>query len=153
MADLLQAYILGLASAQAGSDLKPLAEKARAYIIDLGAKFSGHVLKPGTGESKSAAQIFQIVPRQDELAENPPVHLLQVRTVASHPAPAVGTGTLQVFVSETGPTALVSWAGKDRVYYRDSMGSGWSDVREIKLNDSFDINKAYEVLSQRVQNR
>ena len=153
MADLLQAYILGLASAQAGSDLKPLAEKARAYIIDLGAKFSGHVLKPGTGESKSAAQIFQIVPRQDELAENPPVHLLQVRTVASHPAPAVGTGTLQVFVSETGPTALVSWAGKDRVYYRDSMGTGWSDVREIKLNDSFDINKAYEVLSQRVQNR
>jgi len=153
MADLLQSYILSLSPAPAGSDFKPLAEKARAYIIDLGAKFSGHVLRSGAGESKAASQIFQIVPRQDELAENPPTHLLQVRIAASRPAPVVGTGAIQVFVSETGANALVSWAGNDRVYYRDSMATGWSEVREVKLTDSFDINKAYDVLNQRVQNR
>jgi hypothetical protein len=153
MADLLQAYIVSQGFSQLSDDLKPLADKARAYIIELGAKFSGRPLKPAPGEAKSLAQIFQIAPRLDGMPENPPTHLLQVRTVSSRPAPAIGSGTVRVFVSETGASALVSWAGKDRVYYRDSQGTGWSGVRELKLNDNFDLNKAYEVLNQRVQNR
>lgn len=153
MADLLQAYILSQGFSQVVDDLKPLADKARAYIIDLGAKFSGRVLNPGPGEAKSVAQIFQIAPRLEGMPENPPTHLLQARPISSRPAPAIGSGTVRVFVSETGASSLVSWAGKDRVYYRDSQGSGWSGVRELKLNDSIDLNKAYEVLNQRVQNR
>jgi hypothetical protein len=154
MANLLRSYLLSLSPPAGPPDFAPLAEKARAYIIDLGAKFSGHVLKPATAEAKSGdAQIFQIVPRQEELAQNPPVYLLAVRTLASRPAPAVGTGAIQVFVSEMGTNALVSWAGTDRVYYRDSIGNGWSAVRELKLNDSINLNKAYDVLNQRVQNR
>ncbi|HEV8582643.1 MAG TPA: hypothetical protein VGX68_26545 [Thermoanaerobaculia bacterium] len=153
MADLLQTYILSQGFSQVVDDLKPLADKARAYIIDLGAKFSGRVLKPAPGEAKSLAQILQIAPRLDGMPENPPTHLLQVRTVSSRPAPAIGSGTVRVFVSETGASALVSWTGKDRVFYRDSQGDGWSGVRELKLNDNIDLNKAYEVLNQRVQNR
>jgi hypothetical protein len=154
MADLLHGYLLGLgASPATAADYKALAEKVRAYVIDLGAKFSGRVLKPAAGEAKSVAQILQVTPRLDDMPENPPVHLLKVQTVFSRPAPAVGSGPVRVFVSEMATSALVSWTGKDRVYYRDTQGDGWSGVRELKLTDSIDLDRAYEVLRQRVQNR
>lgn len=149
LADLLYAHILAQDSSPGPvNELKPIADDARAYIIDLGAKFSsGRVLK------SSPARLLQIVEKPADDEENPPAHLLQVRTASSRPAPAIGGGIVRVFVSDTGTSLLVSWAGKDRVYYRDSLGNGWSDVRELKLSDSFDLSKAYEVLDQRVQNR
>jgi len=148
MADLLYTFVLNQNPSQAN-----LAEKARAYIIELGAKFSGRPLRPAAGEPSFPAQILQIVPRPAGPGENPPGHLLQVRAAFSRRAPAIGNGTVRVFVSETGASSLVSWTGDDRVYYRDSVGNGWSDVRELKLNESFNLDKGYEVLSQRVQNR
>ncbi len=150
IAELLYAHILDQGSPPGPvNELKPIADDARAYIIDLGAKFSsGQVLK------SVPAQLIQILEKPAEGGEDlPPAHLLQVRTASSRPAPAIGPGAVRVFVSETGANALVSWAGKDRVFYRDSQGNGWSDVRELKLSDSFDLNQAYDVLDQRVQNR
>ncbi len=150
MADLLQAHILGQGSATAPpSDFAPIAEKARAYVIDLGAKFFGQVLK--LPAEASSSQILQIVP---SAAATPATHLLQVRAAFNRPAPPIGSGTVRVFFSETGANALVSWTGENRVYYRDSMGSsGWSEVRELKLSANFNLDKAYEVLRHRVQNR
>ena len=149
LADLLYAHILAQGSSPGPvSELKPIADDARATIIDLGAKFSsGQVLK------STPAQLIQILEKPAEGVDEPPAHLLQVRTASSRPAPAIGAGAVRVFVSETGANALVSWAGKDRVFYRDSVGNGWSDVRELKLSDSLDLNQAYDVLDQRVQNR
>jgi hypothetical protein len=150
LADLLYAHILAGGSPPGPvNDLKPIADDARATIIDLGAKFSsGQVLK------STPAQLFQIVGKPEAGEEEAPAHLLQVRTASSRPVPAIGPGMVRVFVSESGANALVSWATKDRVYYRDSVSAyGWSDVRELKLNDGFDLNRAYEVLDQRVQNR
>lgn len=154
MADLLRVQILQLGGSQTAppSDYKPIAEKARAYIIELGAKFSGRSLVSTTSAAKFFAQFFQIVPEQST-PENPSAHLLWVQTISSRPAPAIGNGTVRVFVSETGANSLVSWAGQDRVYYRDSMGNGWSEVRELKLTANFDLDKAYEVLNHRVRNR
>ncbi len=151
MADLLQSHILSQGSSSTGplSDFRPIAEKARAYVIDLGAKFFGQVLKLPAGESGSA-QILQIVPT---LTGNSAAHLLQVRAAFNRPAPPIGSGTVRVFVSETGANSLVSWTGENRVYYRDSMGGGWSEVRELKLTANFDLDKAYQVLHHRVQNR
>lgn len=150
IAELLYVHILDGGSPPGPvNELKPIADDARAYIIDLGAKFSsGQVLK------SAPAQLIQILEKPAEGGEDlPPAHLLQVRTASSRPAPAIGPGAVRVFVSETGANALVSWTGKDRVFYRDSQGNGWSDVRELKLSDGFDLNQAYEVLDQRVQNR
>src|SRR6185295_12862787 len=150
IAELLYAHILDGGSPPGPvNELKPIADDARAYIIDLGAKFSsGQVLK------SAPAQLIQILEKPAEGGEDlPPAHLLQVRTASSRPAPAIGPGAVRVFVSETGANALVSWTGKDRVFYRDSQGNGWSDVRELKLSDGFDLNQAYDVLDQRVQNR
>jgi hypothetical protein len=153
MADLLHSYILGQGAPALTGNLTGIAEKARAYIIDLGAKFSGRVLKPVAGEAKSSAQILQIVPQMSTMPENPPVHLLQVRTASSRPAPAIGSGPVQIFVSETGASSLISWLVANRIYYRETVGPGWSEIREVKLNESFNLDKAYEVLNQRVQNR
>jgi hypothetical protein len=150
LAELLYAHLLGDGSStDPVEDLKAIAEDARGYLIDLGAKFaSGRVLK------SSPARLLQILETPTDPADdNPPAHLLQVRTASSRPAPAIGGGTVRVFVSDRGTSLLVSWAGKDRVYYRDSQPGGWSDVRELKLNDGMDLNKAYEVLNQRVQSR
>ncbi|HSU85076.1 MAG TPA: hypothetical protein VLR69_21885, partial [Thermoanaerobaculia bacterium] len=77
----------------------------------------------------------------------------QLRTASSRPVPRVGPGTVKLFVSEDGSDVLVSWAQTDKVIYRLSKGAGWTDTLTLALSPTLDINKAYDILGQRVRNR
>lgn len=158
IADQVAAYVAsngGHGGALGPGGIQNIAGGARGYIIDLGAKFTGRGLKDAAAESDTAPS----APRTLEIAASPEnedapaAHIFQVRSASSRPAPEIGAGAVRVFASETGGEILVSWASTDRVTYRISQGSGWSDPREIRLSDSLDLNGVYEILAQRVRRR
>ena len=128
-----------------------LAGLARIHIIDIGAKLSGRGLRNLNG----ASQIAEIEVTPDPsfrvtLPANPTVHLLQFRVAASRPLPEVGAGPVTLFASKTGQDQLIAWAEKDRVKYRVSDGNGWSEAREILFTPGVDLQRAYEILDQRM---
>jgi hypothetical protein len=147
MADQIYDQIL----ADRGDDLLALAEKARASIIEIGVRLSGRGLR-GRGDTAAAkARITEI----DDPQSGPnasPSHLIHFRVAASRAIPQVGNNGVRLFVSDSGEDMLMSWTDRDRVLYRMSRDDGWTDQREIKLSDSVDLDRAYEILAQRVRN-
>ena len=137
--------------ADQGNDLVALAEKVRSSIIDIGVRLGGRGLRDRGDQTK--ARIAEIeAPQPGPVAM--PSHLIHFRVANSLPTPQAGTNNLRMFVSESGEDMLISWMDKDRVLYRISQDSGgWSDQREIKLSDSVTLDRAYEILAQRVRNR
>jgi len=77
-------------------------------------------------------------------------NLIQFRLASNRPAPQVGQGTISLFASETGEDVLVAWAQAERVLYVTSKGNDWNAVREIRLTDSVDLQRAYAILAQRL---
>jgi hypothetical protein len=137
---------------QSTDDLYSLGETARANIIEIGASFSGRGLRDRTeGPKPKIAQVDNPDPKPQSTAP----HLIQLRVVSSRPMPQVGAEGLQLFLSESGEEVLFGWLGKDkdRVYYRMSQENDWTTPREIKLSDSLTLEKAYQILEQRVRNR
>ena len=131
--------------------IEGLAEKARSHIIEIGAKLSGRGLRDG-----DLTKIVQVDDPSGEDTITPTgqaAYLLQLRTASSRPVPRVGPGTVKLFVSEDGSDVLVSWAQTDKVIYRLSKGAGWTDTLTLALSPTLDINKAYDILGQRVRNR
>lgn len=139
-------------------DLRFLGDSARSHIIDLGAKLSGRGLR---NPMKAA-----VVERTEEIAPSAPgspepetprsSNFIQFRLASSRPAPAVGAmdaDALRMFISESGENILIAWPDQNRVLYRDTRGEAWNQVREIKLSDSLDLAKAYEILERLVRNR
>lgn len=138
-------------------DLKKIADGARIHIIDIGAKLSGRGLRTVTGAS------FTV--RTEEIAGSATVpmgadkeptrlsHFLQFRAASSRPVPQVGNGPVTFIASKSGEDVLVAWTGKDRVSYRMSQGDGWSDVREIVFSPTIGLDRAYEILEQKMKNR
>jgi hypothetical protein len=136
-----------------------LADEARATIIELGARLSGRGLRGIThaaaASSTSNIRIVEIAKPTETavIDQTSPSHLIQFRVASNRTAPRVGAGAVKLFASEEGDDVLVSWAQGDRVLYRMSQGSAWSDIREIKLSANVDLKRAYEILDQRVRNR
>jgi hypothetical protein len=131
--------------------IEGLAEKARSHIIEIGAKLSGRGLRDG-----DLTKIVQVDDPSGEDTITPTgqaAYLLQLRMASSRPVPRVGPGTVKLFVSEDGSDVLVSWAQTDKVIYRLSKGAGWTDTLTLALSPTLDINKAYDILGQRVRNR
>lgn len=136
--------------ADQGNDLVALAGKVRSSIIDIGVRLSGRGLRDRGDQTK--ARIAEIEDPQPRPVASP-AHLIHFRVANSLPTPQVGTNNLRMFVSESGDDLLISWMDKDRVLYRISNeNGGWSDQREIKLSDSVTLDRAYEILTQRVRN-
>ncbi len=145
MADQVREQIL----ADHGDDLVALAEKARANIIDIGVRLSGRGLRDRGDTAKARiAEIEDPQPRPDAS----PAHLIHFRVADSRPVPQVGSNGPRLFVSEGGEDMLISWTEKDRVLYRMSRNDSWTEQREIKLSDSVNLERAYEILAQRVRN-
>ncbi len=145
--------------------LPDLAEKARSHIIEIGAKLSARGLRnlsedslsqivqvddPGNaGNASGSAALAAPAPGPTPAA----AYLLQIRVASYRPIPRVGPGNVVVFVSEAGEDALISWAQTDKVLYRLSSDATWSDPRELDFSPTVDINKAYDILAQRIRNR
>jgi hypothetical protein len=148
MADQIRDAIL----ANGETTIEGVAEKARSHIIEIGAKFSGRGLNNGT------TKIVQVNDPSAETSLAAPyaqtaAYLLQVRVASSRPAPRVGPGTVKLFVSGAGDDVLVSWAQTDKVLYRVSNGTSWADPLALGFTPTLDVNKAYDILDQRVGNR
>jgi hypothetical protein len=149
LADQVEIYI---ANAAPKTPLKVIADGARSHIIDFGARLSGRGMKNSQAASSS---LVEVNPSELEMADGDsaaPSQILQMGRVASWPAPETGSNA-QVFVSESGERALICWADKNRVVYRESNGAGWTAPLELRLSDSVDLQRAYEILEQRVRNR
>ena len=130
-----------------------LGEKARAAIIDMGARMSDRGLRPDNRESKSRIESVERDCQEDQGTQANVPHLLRFRVASSRPAPVVETGPVKLFVSESGSEALVSWVKDDRVFYRLSTDNGWSDTNEVQITSSVTLDKAYELLESKVRNR
>lgn len=137
--------------ADRGDDLVVLAGKARANIIDIGVRLSGRGLRDRDGAGLAKARIAEIEDPQSS-PEPSPAHLIHFRVADSRPVPQVGSNGVRLFVSESGEDMLISWTEKDRVLYRMSKNDGWTDQREIRLSESVNLERAYEILTQRVRN-
>ena len=146
MADQIHDQIL----ADRGNDLSVLAEKARASIIEIGVRLSGRGLRDRGDSATTKARIAEIEDPQPSPNASP-AHLIHFRAASSLPTPQVGGSSLRLFVSDGGEDMLVSWTEKDRVLYRMSTDDGWTDQREIKLSESVNLDRAYEILAQRVR--
>jgi hypothetical protein len=155
LADQVRATIL----ANDAGDLVRLAEKARSHIIEIGAKLSGRGLRnPKEQANTQIVQVDDPVDVSRAVAPTPKpttaaAYLIQVRVASSRPVPRVGPGSVALFVSEAGDDVLVSWAQVDKVLYRLSTDSSWTETRELRFTPSLDIDKAYDILGQRVRNR
>ena len=148
MADQVYGQIL----ADRGDDLLVLAGGARSNIIEIGVRLGGRGLRDRGDTTKArTVEIDDPQPR----ADRSPTHLIHFRATSNRPTPQVGTTGLRLFVSDDGGDMLIGWTekDKDKVLYRITNGGGWSDQKEIKLSDSVNLDRAYELLAQRVRNR
>jgi hypothetical protein len=149
MAEQVKALIL----AGGSGGLEALADKARSHIVDLGAQLSDRGLRGANG-ADATAKLLEVAPDPTTGAPEAPGSLLfQLRMVSNLPVPRIGPGTVRLLVSDSGENLIISWAQADKVLYRNSRGSGWSDVRELRFSDSLDLTKAYEILEQRLSKR
>jgi hypothetical protein len=139
------------------TDLISISDLLRSTIIDTGARFSQRGLRPLAAKFASTRRLEQINsdPHHTNQAAEPGQlgHLIELGTVAALQAPQVGAGAIEVFLAESGQNVIVSWSQGDRVSYRESQGEVWSDVRELRLGDTTTIERAYEILDQRVRTR
>ncbi len=145
MGDQVQGQIL----ADKGNDLAALGEKVRSSIIEIGVRLSGRGLRDRGDTAK--ARVAEIEDPQTE-PEASPAHLIHFRVADSRPVPQVGSNGVRLFTSESGEDMLIAWNEKDRVLYRMSKNDGWTDQREIRLSEAVNLERAYEILAQRVRN-
>ncbi|HWM89340.1 MAG TPA: hypothetical protein VN493_01085 [Thermoanaerobaculia bacterium] len=151
-----QVQELILASDGKKTDLKKVADGARIHIIDIGAKLSGRGLRSASSaasvrtEEIAGSATVPMGPNGDQL---PLSHFIQFRAASSRPVPEVGTGAVTFIASKTGEDILIAWAGKDRVSYRVSQDDGWSDVHQIVFSAGIGVERAYEILEQKMRNR
>lgn len=158
LADQVQTQIL----ASNGQEIISIGEATRSTIIDVGAKFSRRGLRGGlrpatagiAADSAVADTIEQIFPE----GPNPDgglglAHILHFQVMTSRPAPRTGVTGVRLFVSESGENVLVSWQEPGKLVYRDTSENTWAEPKEIRLSTNLTLERAYEILQQRVQNR
>jgi hypothetical protein len=142
-----------IAGADPESDtLASLTDRARVQLVDFGVRMAAQGLAPSRDEDGSWLLEF---PTADPLAgsdERPP-HSIRVRLAAARPAPQTGTGRTFLYLSRSGEEALVAWELPSRLRYRESLGAGWSQVRELVLGENLTLASAHAILEQRVRNR
>lgn len=149
LAEQIESYV---ANASPKTPLKVIADGARSHIIDFGARLSDRGMKTSQAASSS---LIEIDPSELDMADGEvaPSQILRMGRIASWPLPEGAPDDAQLFVSESGQRALICWADKNRVLYRESTAAGWTAPLEIRLSDSIDLQRAFDILEHRVRNR
>lgn len=148
LADRVEGEILNAGN----RDLESLAGEARHIIIDTGARLSGPGLRNRSADSTAGSpKILEIEREENETGDGmSPSHMLQFRVASSRPVPRVQPGVVTLMTSLSGEDVLIAVAQEGRVLYRDSKGQGWNDTRELKLSDRIDLDRAYDILNERI---
>lgn len=123
-----------------------LADRARAHFVDIGARISGDGGLAGGGAA-AVDEILNLSPGTGAAMD----HALRLRLVASWSAPATGSGDTWIFLSEDGSNALVSWEEAGDRLYRETTGTGWTEIHRLVLDGSLDLTRAEQILRQRVR--
>jgi hypothetical protein len=82
-----------------------------------------------------------------------PATQLRIVRTSARPTPATGTEDVNLYLSGNGREVLVSWLQNGMVYYRESRGQGWSEVRPLRLGNELDLERARELLERRADDR
>lgn len=128
-----------------------LADRIRAQITDLGARMTDRGFDRLGAKSSSQVVEFPKGDTESELVAPP--NLIRLTLAAVRPAPATGEGEHSVFLSRDGRQVVVSWHEEGVVYYRESRGQGWSELRRLSLGTELDLARAHEILAQRADER
>lgn len=146
LADAARAYIVDSGGTIASDDeLRRVADGARAHIIDTGVSLS-HGLRRAVVQA-SRSTLVQV--SADEGGE----HFLAFGSLSSRPTPAAATEESSVFLSRRGSDAIVAWSDDARVFYLESEGDAWSEVRTIELGTRLGVAEALEGLERRIGDR
>jgi hypothetical protein len=124
-----------------------LAERVRHQIIDVGARMTDRGL-----DRSSAARRLQILETSNNGTGAPP-NVIRWNEASVRPAPQTGGQDNALFLSPNGREVLVSWLEDGVVYYRESRGAGWSDIRPLRLGNGLDLGRAREILERRADDR
>ncbi len=144
MADQIADLIFTYLSNQTSIDFVELASNARAFVIEMGAKF----VTSGLSDPRT----FKVLDVGPNAFGEDPAHLFKVTVLSDRTAPeALGPAT--VYLSESGTDVLVAWDDEtgDKVYYQTSLGSGWAEVAAIELKGSLNRDSVYQLLLQRMR--
>lgn len=148
--------VRGLITSDAGggaTDLERLADEARGHIIVWGSRGRGRGLAEAA-EGLSVA-FADAGPTSIE-GERAPASL-RFGVATSRPGFRVGSGEVRTFVSSDASRAAVAWfdtAAPTVVRYRLSASAGsWSDPQELALDQALNLERALEILQQRINKR
>jgi hypothetical protein len=130
-------------------DLNHLSLKSRGTVIETGRKFSLRGLRPvlPTPAPVAPPMVTEIIP------PGGPSQFIQFRVASARQWPTVGANSLQMFLSRTGSDVLAAWTSADNgsVLYSSTQPDGsWSNVYQLQLSITLDLQHAYQVLEQRI---
>ena len=149
MADEARAHIIE-SGARFGSDLKRLALSVEGQLVETGSIILENART--IADQSEAPRGPQIMPMDSGATV---AALLQVRTLAGHPAPQTGSATTTIYASEDGQKVLVAWTeeASTEVRYREWRGESWSQVLSLHLTTSLTRERVDQILEQRVRHR
>ncbi len=132
----------GCPEANASNDeLEAIAEEGRSHIILIGARTSSEVRL-----DRGRSHIILIGVRERARYQG------AVRRLETRRAPGTGNAPTEMLLSRDGSRVLVAWQPTaDRIHYRESEGSGWSQVNRLQLDDELTLEQARRVLVERIQ--
>lgn len=144
-----------LAGAHPERPVEALGDDLRAQIIDIGARLLTDIDSRPAGSTHHVVEIDRVDPPAGEGAAGIS-HLVDLRTVTRLPLPPVGQGPVEVFLSEDGRRALVSWSRDGDVLYTESRpGSepAWTAPKKLVLGDGVQPSQVDAILRNRVSRR
>jgi hypothetical protein len=140
--------------------IEAFADDLRAQIIDIGARILTDIdSRPAPAESR-VVEIDRTpgggarLPEAGSTIEIP--HLIEIRTVTRLPLPPIGQGPVEIYVSEDGREALVSWKEDGDVLYTESTPSSessWTAPKRLVLGEGIRPSEVDAILSNRVSRR
>lgn len=137
----------------AEQSLSSFAQRARAHLIDFGARMRSQTLSEAADREVSTWLLEFGSGDESGFGETPP-HSLAVILGAVREIPWTGKGATSLYVSPDAREATVAWQGEDdRLYFTESTGDEWSEVRYLQLTDDLDLNRAHDMLEQRTHDR
>jgi hypothetical protein len=131
-----------------GTGASALAERVRHQIIDVGARMTDRGLV-----RLRAAQRLEVLETSNGSVAGAPANYLRVVEASNRPTPETGQNENALFLSRNGGEVLASWLEDGAVYYRESRGQEWSDVRSLRLGGELDLARAREILDRRADER
>lgn len=130
------------------SGLSSLAAGARAHIIVTGARYTG---SDGLRNVVAQSQTTVVSADPEQTANSGYVAL---RVVNDQALPALESGAPALYLSPSGTSVLIAWAGADSVLYRENLDqSGWSDLQTLRLGPQTSADQAAKLLAARVGDR